>query len=50
MELGDVELHFVGVAGGDVLEGGLIQLGGVEGDANTVKGDSLFLCLRSVSE
>jgi hypothetical protein len=48
VELGDVELDFVGVAGGDALEGGIIELGGVEGDANTVKGDSLFLCQKLV--
>lgn len=49
MKLGDVELDFVGVAGGDALEGGVIELGGVESDANTVKGDSLLFCWRSVS-
>jgi hypothetical protein len=44
VELGDVELDFVGVPGGDALEGGIIQLGGVESDANTVKGNSRLLC------
>jgi hypothetical protein len=44
VELGDVELDFVGVARGDALEGGVIELGGVEGDSNTIKRDSLLLC------
>lgn len=48
MKFGDVKGDFGRASRGDSLEGGVVEHGGVDGEANTIERDRLSLCSVSV--